>query len=78
MSQIYVIKCNGKDKAYFDDGHLAIQALDIIKKSIKSRIVHIIKDTDMCFSFYFGWEEITIDYRIDTIDVISDISDFKF
>ena len=78
MQQICVIRCNGKDKAYFDNEDLAKQAFNIIKKTIKSRIVNTVIDNDFCFSFYFGWEEITVSYTINSIDTISNIEDFKF
>lgn len=66
--KFYVLCPNNQPKSpntlFFKHKENAIKALDEKKKEIMRRGVSVTKDTDEEFSFYFGWEETQITWRI--------------
>lgn len=69
---VYALKSAGQFYAFYSTTTLARKALTKKKKEIKARAVHITEDTEDNFSFYFGWEEHGVSWRIIKIEILEE------
>ncbi len=76
--KIYAIRCNNNEpRGYCANKKLAIDALNIMKRDIQSRVSEIYNETEDSFSFCFGWMETGGTWRIQEIEVFDSIDVVK-